>query len=44
MDVLFLYVLLDEFSLTLFVAASVVERYIKGGVYMHFKGQNLRFK
>ena len=36
-DVLFLYVLLDEFSLTLFLAASVVERYIKGGVYMHFK-------
>ena len=37
-DVLFLYVLLDEFSLTLFLAASVVKRYIRGGVYMHFKG------
>ena len=35
---LFVYVLLDEFSLTLFLAASVVKRYIRGGVYMHFKG------
>ena len=37
-DELFLYVLLDEFSLTLFLAASVVKRYIRGGVFMHFKG------
>ena len=35
-DVLFLYELLDEFSLTLFLAASVVKGYIRGGVYMHF--------
>ena len=37
-DLLFVYVLLDELCLTLFLAASVVKRYIRRGVFMHFIG------
>ena len=34
----FLYVLLDEVSLTLLLAVSVIKRYIRSGVFMYFKG------
>ena len=37
MDLLFLYMLLGEFPLNFFLAASVGKGYIRGDVFMHFE-------